>query len=439
MANIEQYKDQLQQSILEADIVKIFDNLLTYAVEMQASDIHIEPLENYCRMRIRIDGLLQELVQYPKNLHEAVISKFKIESGQMRPDERRLPQDARVSVVTQTNKEIDLRANTLPTVWWEKLVMRIFDKSKKIPPLQELWLEGSNMKTIMKHLSYPNGIILNTWPTWSGKTTTLYACLDIVNTVDANVLTYEDPVEIKIQWLNQAQIRSDIWFTFASWLRWWLRQDPDIIMVWEIRDQETLDMAMESAMTGHLVFSTIHTNSAIGTLTRVFNLWAKSYMVSDTFNLVIAQRLCRKVCSHCKTQKNMKEDPRWKFAKASFKNFDPDLLKKEIVARGITQKQWNDFITDGLVSVWTWKDPTTGDVCPVCWGSWYKWRVGIFELMDYTDDIKNMILSGTSSFEIEKFALKNGMINLERDWTFKIISWVLDLDEVYRFIKNKIE
>lgn len=436
MADVEQYKDQLDQAIMEADIVKIFDHLLTYSVEMWASDIHIEPLENYCRIRIRIDGLLEELVQYPKNLHEGIISKFKIESGQMRPDERRLPQDARVSAVTGTNKEIDLRANTLPTVRGEKLVMRIFDKSKKIPPLHELGLEGNNMNIIQKHLKYPNGIILNTWPTGSWKTTTLYACLDIVNTVDVNVITYEDPVEIKIQGLNQAQIRSDIWFTFANGLRGGLRQDPDIMMVWEIRDKETLEMAMESAMTGHLVFSTVHTNSAIWTLTRVFNLGTKPYMVADTFNLVIAQRLCRRVCTHCMIDKNVKDDPRRKYAKMSFSNFDVEALKREILSRGITQAQRTRFMNDGIVSVGSGKDPQTGDTCPVCAGTWYKWRIGIFELMDYTEEIKTMILEGKSTFEIERHALQKGMVNLERDGAFKMVRGLLDLDEVYRYVKN---
>lgn len=213
------FKKKLDEAVVQSDIVKIFDNLLTIGVEWGASDIHIEPMENYCRIRIRIDGILQELVQYPKNLHESIISKFKIESGQMRPDEKRIPQDARVSSVTLTNKEIDLRANTLPTVRGEKLVMRIVDKSKKTPPLEELGIEGNNKKIIFKHLEYPNGIILTTGPTGSGKTTTLYAALNYINNSEVNIITYEDPVEDKVAGLNQAQIRADIGFTFANGLR----------------------------------------------------------------------------------------------------------------------------------------------------------------------------------------------------------------------------
>ena len=424
------YKAKLDEAVLQSDVVKIFDNLLTVAVESWASDIHIEPLESYCRIRIRIDGILEELVQYPKNLHESIISKFKIESGQMRPDEKRVPQDARVSSVTLTNKEIDLRANTLPTVRWECLVMRIVDKSKKIPPLEQLGIEGSNKDIIFRHLTYPNGIILMTWPTGSGKTTTLYACLDYVNNTEVNIITYEDPVENKMAGLNQAQIRADIGFSFANGLRWWLRQDPDIMMVWEIRDRETLDMAMESAMTGHLVFSTVHTNSSAETLTRVYNLWAKPYMIVGTFNLVMAERLIRRTCDHCKIQTSVKDDPRYTYAKESFRNFDKEALKKEIISRGINQQQWNDFINNGLIYSGSGKDPQTGEKCPICGWTWYKGRVGLFEMMDYTDEIKNMLLDGKSAFEVESIALQRGMINLERDGVFKIIKGMTTIDEV---------
>lgn len=433
------YKAKLDEAVMQSDVVKIFDNLLTVGVELEASDIHIEPLENYCRIRIRIDGILEELVQYPKNLHESIISKFKIESGQMRPDEKRIPQDARVSSITLTNKEIDLRANTFPSVWWECLVMRIVDKSKRIPPLEKLGIEWSNKDIIFRHLKYPNGIILTTWPTGSGKTTTLYACLDYVNTTEVNIITYEDPVENKMPGLNQAQIRSDIGFTFANGLRWGLRQDPDIMMVGEIRDRETLDMAMESAMTGHLVFSTVHTNSSAETITRVYNLWAKPYMIVGTFNLIMAQRLIRRVCDHCKVKTSVKDDPKYKFAKESFRNFDKEALKKEIISRGIDQQQRNDFINNATTYIWTGKDPITNEKCPICEGSGYKGRIGIFEMMDYTDEIKNLILDGKSSFEVESIALQRGMINLERDGVFKIIKGTTTLNEVYRYVKAKFD
>lgn len=419
------YKQLLEESIIQSDVVKIFDNLLTYAVEQWASDIHIEPFENYSRIRIRVDGVLQELVQYPKNLHESIISKFKIESGQMRPDEKRLPQDARVSSVTKTNKEIDMRANTLPTVWGEKLVMRIVDKSKKIPPLHDLGIVGTSLDVLYKNLADPNGIILVTGPTGSGKTTTLYACLEYINKSDINIVTYEDPVENKLHGLNQAQIRADIGFTFASGLRGGLRQDPDVMMVWEIRDKETLDMAMESAMTGHLVFSTVHTNSSVETITRVYNMWAKPYMLAGTFNLVVAQRLVRRLHPDHKKQVSVSGSPAYIRAKDSLENFDGEQLKKEVFARGITKDQWDSFMKRWLAYV------PDSDV-------WiYSWRVALFEMMDYTDDIKNLILQWKSAFEIEQYALSKGMIDLERDGIFKVIVWEISLDELYRVVKHK--
>ena len=431
------YRDLLNKAILQSDIVKIFDYLLTIGVEEGASDIHIEPFENYCRIRIRIDWVLEELVQYPKSFHDSIISKFKIESGQMRPDEKRLPQDARVSAVTQTNKEIDLRANTLPTVWWEKLVMRIVDKSKDIPLLSTLWLEGSNGRIMQKNLAYPNWIILNTWPTGSWKTTTLYSALSDINKPEVNITTFEDPVENKMLWLNQAQVRSDIGFTFLSGLRSALRQDPDIIMVWEIRDRETLEMAMESSMTWHLVFSTIHTNSAVETITRVEKMGGEPYMIAGTFNLVIAQRLWRKVCPNCGAKVKIRPEDEAKFrnAKKSFQKFDKEQLKKELQLREISQEEWNDFFVKWYVMEWSWKDPKTWEVCPICKWTWYKWRLWIYEMMDYTDDIKMLLLDWKSAFEVWKYALSQWMIDLERDWIFKALKWEFDLHEVYRFVK----
>lgn len=428
------YKNALENAILQSDIVAIFDNLLTISVEEWASDIHIEPMENYSRIRIRIDWGLVELVQYPKTLHESLISKFKIESGQMRPDEKRIPQDARVSNVTLTWKELDLRANTLPTVWWEKLVMRIVDKSKKTPVLEDLWLEWSNEKIIFNKLSYPNWILLNTWPTWSWKTATLYACLNYINKPDVNITTFEDPVENKVEWLNQSQVRADVWFTFASWLRAALRQDPDVIMVWEIRDAETLDMAIEAAMTWHLVFSTIHTNSAVETISRVLNMWAKAYMVAWTFNLVIAQRLARRNCTNCLTEIDIKWDPRWEHAKKAFVNFDKDRLKRELHLRWVTKEQWTKFMIEWKIKKWSWM--VDWKTCPICHGSGYKWRVWMFELMEYTDEIKSMLMDWKTNMEIEQVALQNWMINLERDWILKALRWIVDLDEVYRYVKT---
>lgn len=426
----------LQKSINIWDIVWIFNNLLTIWVEQWASDIHIEPYEAFCRIRIRIDGIMHSLTQYPRNIHENLISKFKIESGQMKPDEKRLPQDARVSNTTLDGKQIDLRANTLPTVWWEKLVMRIVDKSQKIMNFEELGIQWSVLQVLKENLWYPNGIILTTWPTGSGKTNTLYSCLTWLNKVWVNITTYEDPVESRIEWLNQAQIRSDIDFTFAKWLRGSLRQDPDIVMVWEIRDRETLETAMEAAMTWHLVFSTIHTNSSAETITRVMNLWAKNYQITWTFALVLAQRLVRKIdrSSYNSDIMDMSWHIHYSDAKQTLEFMWEDNVKKELLLRNIPIELYNDF-KNGKIHKPTnsiQSTETTNQTSEIN----YKWRVGIFEFMEYNNMVKTMLLQNKTAYEIEAELMKNNMINLERDAIFKIIQWQTSLDEVYRVVKH---
>lgn len=423
----------LQKSINSWDIVWVFNNLLTISVEQWASDIHIEPYEAFCRIRIRIDGIMYPLIQYPRNIHENLISKFKIESGQMKPDEKRLPQDARVSNTTLDNKQIDLRANTLPTIWWEKLVMRIVDKSQKILNFEELWIQWSVLQILKENLSYPNWVILTTWPTGSGKTNTLYSCLTNLNKSWVNITTYEDPVESRIEWLNQSQIRSDIDFTFAKWLRGSLRQDPDIVMVGEIRDRETLETAMEAAMTWHLVFSTIHTNSSAETITRVMNLGAKNYQITWTFALVLAQRLVRKIdrSSYVEDTIDISSHIHFIDAKNSIDWMWTENLNKELISRWISQEKYNDFLK-GKIHKPFWNIQVNGNQNEIS----YKWRIGIFEFMEYTNLVKTMLLQNKTAYEIEWELMKNWMINLERDWIFKIIQWYTSLDEIYRIIKH---
>lgn len=427
---VNQYIDGLHQSIEQTDIIKVFDNLLTIAAEVGASDIHIEAFKDQSRIRLRIDGVLRELTNYPTKIHDNIIAKFKIESWQMRPDEKRLPQDARVSTTTLTNRDLDLRANTIPTVWWEKLVMRLVDKSKKTPPLDVLGIEGINQEIIHRNINYPNGVILVTGPTGSGKTTTLYAALDILNHPEVNITTYEDPVEIKVAGLNQSQVRTDIGFTFAQGLRAALRQDPDIIMVWEIRDFETLSTGMEAAMTWHLVFSTVHTNSAAETITRVTNLGAESYMITGTFNVIVAQRLWRKIREDAKVEINVKEKyPEWfESARQALLTMKPDALERELSMRGIENQQLEWFVTEGMAMG---PDPSLGK-------DGYKWRIGLYEMLEFDEEIKAMLLDGEKALAVEKYALEQkGMVNLERDAVFKMVQGKLSIEEVYRLVKHK--
>lgn len=313
--------------------------------------------------------------------------------------------------------------------------MRIVDKSKKVPPLESLGIQGVNYDAILRNIHYPNGIILNTGPTGCGKSTTLYACLHLLNKVEKNILTYEDPVENKMYGLNQSQIRSDIGYTFPQGLRASLRQDPDIVMVWEIRDRETLETAMEASMTGHLVFSTVHTNNSAETITRVMNLGAKWYQICGTFNLVMAQRLVRMVCPNCMITNQMQSSQYINFVTDSLKSMNSSALEIELQKRNLTMDQVQALYAGTIcIGKGTSAD---GSVCNTCNGSGYRGRVGLYEVMEYDDELKKMLLQDKTAFEVEKFALMRGMINLERDGIFKVIQGKTTLEEIYRTTRHK--
>lgn len=403
---------QLQDAILAGNVPQIVLATISSALEMRASDIHIEPERATTRIRYRIDGVLRHVMEYPLNMHPAVVSRIKIMSN-LKIDEQRMPQDGRTAVTTKDNREMDLRVSSLPTVNGEKIVMRIQDKSRKIPTLEELGLEGNNMKYLKKALGAPNGIVLTTGPTGSGKTTTLYACMSILNTPEVNILTIEDPVEIQMEGLNQSQVHPDISYTFASGLRTALRQDPDIIMVGEIRDRETIDVAIESSLTGHLVFSTIHTNSAVETLTRIANMGVPGYLLASTVNLIIAQRLVRKICNNCRTEDKVSPELLERVKRAlkllpadEVKNLDPNLINGEL----------KFFVGKG---------------CDQCSKSGYFGRVGIYEIMLMNNRLRRLIVDHASSLEIEKSAMESGMVGLEQSGILKALKGETTLDEVY--------
>jgi len=400
------------------DIPKICDYIILAAVLWDSSDIHIEPLTNYVRLRYRLDWELREILEYQWFLHQWVVARFKILSD-LKIDESRIPQDWRVSK-TIAWKSLDLRLSTLPTVHWEKIVMRIVDKSKKIPELGDLGIEWRNLKLLKKAVSLPNWVILTSWPTWSGKSTTLYSLLMILNKVDVNIMTLEDPVENQVDWVNQSQVKPDIWYTFAYWLRTALRQDPDIIMVWEMRDKETVDIAIEASLTWHLVLSTIHTNSASETITRVLNMWVQPFLIPASFNAVIAQRLIKKLCS-CK--KPIWLDKIWKDMLSNVKNAINITPKDELASR-----VWDKLKSPVFYEpIW----------CDKCENSWYKWRVWLYEALEITPNIKEMILSWQSAFNINIQAIKDWMISLEQDWIMKALNWLTSLQEVYRVAKSQ--
>jgi len=405
---------QLQDAILGGNIPQMVLSTISLALDSRASDIHIEPGETSVRIRYRIDGVLKHIVEYPHNLHPAVVSRIKIMSN-LKIDEQRIPQDGRSTVTTKDGREMDLRISTLPTVKGEKVVQRIQDKSRKIPDLPELGIHGASLRFFEEALSLPNGVILTTGPTGSGKTTTMYSALSRLNKVDVNILTIEDPVEIQLPGLNQSQVHAEIDYTFANGLRTALRQDPDIIMVGEIRDRETIDIAIEASLTGHLVFSTIHTNSAVETLTRILNMDVPGFLMASTIELIIAQRLVRKLCEHCK----IAAQP------------DADILKS--VKRATENMGSTEEIEPEKLQALAF---FTAKGCAECENAGYKGRLGLYEVMRMTNELRRMISTAASSLEIEKAAIKSGMVTLEQSGIIKALKGETSLDEVYRVAKR---
>lgn len=405
---------QLQDSVLAANIPQMVMLAISYALDLRTSDIHIEAMESTVRIRYRIDGVLREIVEYPLNLHPAIVSRVKIMSN-LKIDEQRLPQDGRADVTTADGREMDLRISTLPTVNGEKIVMRIQDKSRKIPDLGTLGISGIGLRNLEAALKSPNGIIINTGPTGSGKTTTLYSCLTRLNTSDVNILTIEDPVEIQLDGLNQSQVHHDIDYDFAAGMRSALRQDPDIVMVGEIRDKETANTAIEASLTGHLVFSTLHTNSAVESITRIINMGIQPYLITSTVELIIAQRLVREVCHNCKKE-----------AQTS-----PDVI--EMVQKALDKLVVEGEIDPALVKGMKFYDAVG---CDQCNGVGYHGRVGIYEVFRMNNALRKLIAESASMLEIQDVAQKNGMVTLEQAGIIKALEGRTTLEEVYRVARK---
>lgn len=405
---------QLQDAILSGNIPQMVLSTISLALEMRSSDIHIEPEENTIRIRYRVDGVLRQIVEYPHNIHPAVVSRVKIMSN-LKIDEQRIPQDGRSTVTTKDGREMDLRISTLPTVRGEKVVMRIQDKSRKIPDLPDLGVQGIALRNFEDALALPNGILLTTGPTGSGKTTTMYSALTRLNKIDVNILTIEDPVEIQLDGLNQSQVHPDIEYTFANGLRTALRQDPDIIMVGEIRDRETINIAIEASLTGHLVLSTIHTNSAVETLTRILNMGVPNYLLTSSIEMIMAQRLVRKLCPKCKVPIEADADM-LALVNDALKHINP---QGEIEPELLEKKQF--FGPKG---------------CEECDGVGYKGRLGLYEVMRMNNEIRRMINTDAPMMDIEITAMKTGMITLEQIGIIKALKGETSLDEVYRVAKK---
>jgi len=397
-------KDTISSVIKEAPIAKIVSTILEYAVKSRASDVHIEPQEDRMRVRYRIDGILYERLSLPIGVREAVISRIKILSG-MKIDEHRTPQDGRFNFKVG-QEEVDLRVSVLPTAFGEKIVMRLLKKSGGVPTLQELGLRGTSLRALEAAILRPHGIILVCGPTGSGKTTTLYSVLTKLNTTRVNILTLEDPIEYQIAGTNQVQINPDVGLTFASGLRSFLRQDPNIILVGEIRDQETTELAIQAALTGHLVFSTLHTSNAAGALPRLIDMGAETFLLASTITASLGQRIARKICDTCKT------------------SYNPPL---EIISE--IRKNLGDLMSntpDNQVKLFK------GTGCDKCGHSGFLGRIGIFEVMPISENIAKLILRRADSATLEKQSVAEGMITIKQDGYLKVLDGLTTIDEVLR-------
>lgn len=388
--------------IRQERISEVVTHILDFAVRARASDIHIEPLERSTRVRYRIDGILQEKLTIPHELHDSLVSRIKILSG-MKIDEKRVPQDGRFNF-KNLQEEVDLRVSTLPTTWGEKVVMRLLKKTGGVPELQELGLRGRALKNLEDAILRPHGIITICGPTGSGKTTTLYSIIQKLNTPKVNIMTLEDPIEYRIDGVNQVQINTQVGLTFASGLRSFLRQDPNIILVGEIRDAETAELAVQASLTGHLVFATLHTNDAAGALPRLLDMGSEPFLLASSMTAIVAQRVLRKIDERSK------------------ESYDPDPKIVEEMRRVLGPL----FPAQQQIKFYRGK-PT-----PENNNSGYHGRVGIFEVISVTEAVAALILKRSPASEIQAVAQKEGMISMKQDGYLKVLEGVTTIEEVLR-------
>jgi type IV pilus assembly protein PilB len=392
----------LEKAAEEAPIIKLVNLILTDAVKRGASDIHVEPYEKELRVRFRIDGVLQNVMAPPLKLKDAITSRIKIMS-KLDISEKRLPQDGRIMikyVKEGKKKELDFRVSTAPTLFGEKIVLRLLDKENLRLDMTKLGFEPESLSKFEKAILKPYGMVLVTGPTGSGKTNTLYSSVARLNTIDTNIMTAEDPVEFQLAGINQVQMKEQIGLNFASALRAFLRQDPNIILVGEIRDFETAEIAVKAALTGHLVLSTLHTNDAPSTISRLMNMGIEPFLVATSVNLIAAQRLVRRICTQCKEAMN--------------------ITPQALLDAGYTTEE------SKTVTVYH------GRGCGTCNNSGYKGRVALYEVMEINDELRELILVGASALELKKKALETGMITLRRSGLIKIAAGLTSMEEVIR-------
>lgn len=411
---------KLKELAQDLPVIRIVDTLLEYAIFESASDIHIEPTEKEVLVRYRIDGILKNVMTLPKSVHAGIVARIKILSN-LKLDEHRLPQDSRFKIATDEYK-VSFRVSVIPAYDGEKIVLRTLNEKTGIISLEQLGFQKKPMEVVKRNITKPHGLALVTGPTGSGKTTTLYAILNILNKPEINITTVEDPIEYRMKGINQSQVAPKIGYTFAGALRAFLRQDPDIIMVGEIRDEETAEIAIHASLTGHFVLSTLHTNDAPTTLPRLSEMGVPAFLVASTTNIIIAQRLVRKICQDCIESYNLSVEEISKLEK----EIDLEAILKRLEAEGLTSKKQDKK------SLLFYK----GKGCKKCNNSGYKGRIGIYEVLEVDGKIHDLILHEAPAKDIEATAKESGMLTIVEDGFIKAKTGITTIEEILRVTKD---
>lgn len=409
------------EDINSAPVSRIVSVIIRHAVEARASDIHIEPFAKESRVRYRIDGILHTSLTLPKSIHNAIIARIKV-LAKLKLDETRIPQDGRIRLLVN-NREVDFRVSTLPLASQEKVVMRILDTAKGAPTLEALGFSKLSFRRMTEGVKKTSGIFLVTGPTGSGKTTTLYAILNILNQEGVNISTLEDPIEYEIKGINQSQVRPKIGFSFASGLRSLLRQDPNIIMVGEVRDEETAELSIHASLTGHLVLSTLHTNDALGAIFRLLDMKIERFLLSSTLKTVVAQRLARRLCDHCKQPVELSSDANQEIID-EIKQMPPHIVKEELVSFTTADNILHDYKTYKAVG------------CARCENTGYSSRVAISEVIEINDSLSEMINNGDKDLNIEAVKKTEDFVSIKQDGIVKVLQGLTTMEEILRVIES---
>lgn len=400
-------EDKVKLAIKQQKTDEAMRDITVWALVLNSSDVHYDTFEDYVVVRFRIDWVLVDIFRMTLKEYKTVLERLKYSSW-LKLNISDIPQDWKFDLKIDDRK-IDVRVSTLPVGWHENVVCRILDNTNSIIDFEKLWFFWTTKRIMEKAISKKDGMVLVTWPTWSGKTTTLYTIISKLNTRDKKIITLEDPIEYKLDWIIQSEVSEKQWYTFKSWLRAILRQDPDIVMVWEIRDYETLETATQASLTWHLVLSTLHTKSAADTLNRILNMWLQPYVLASAIDTIIAQRLVRKICPYCKKEKETTQ------------------IDKSIISN-MMKEIWMSSIPINNIKLyeWTW--------CDKCGNTWYSWRIWIYEIISLNEDLRNLIRAWASTEEIIRKARDWDLITMKEDWILKAIKGYTTIEEILRVV-----